>query len=107
MYVYYYRTYEKAVSGGGERELGSPKLSDDAIGSGRGPTGLHVLFILGGPSRNEQSGGRVGMTENRGQETGHILFIQAEQSNNDHCLLISQLCRLICYLLAFACQLLM
>ena len=28
MYVYYYRTYEKAVSGGGEREKGGHVLRD-------------------------------------------------------------------------------
>jgi len=30
MYVYYYRTYEKAVSGGGEREKGGHVLRDRA-----------------------------------------------------------------------------
>ena len=42
MYVYYYRTYEKAVSGGGEREKGGHVLRD--------PTsrGLYVISPLKG-----------------------------------------------------------
>ena len=52
MYVYYYRTYEKAVSGGGEREKGGHVLRD--------PTSRGLYVRVWPPHTSERRGGGGG-----------------------------------------------
>ena len=52
MYVYYYRTYEKAVSGGGEREKGGHVLRDT--------TSLGLYVRVWPPHTSERRGGGGG-----------------------------------------------
>ena len=75
MYVYYYRTYEKAVSGGGERELekGGHVLRDTTS------RGLYVRFWP--PHTSERRGGLFGLWRVRFPpvlvRTGRRLPVQA------------------------------
>ena len=57
MYVYYCRTYEKAVSGGGEREKGGHVLRDT---TSRGLLRRSSLATCGPPHTSERRGGGGG-----------------------------------------------
>ena len=67
MYVYYYRTYEKAVSGGGEREKGGHVLRDTTS------RGLYVRFWP--PHTSERRGGGGGCEQEGWQDFGVFAFL--------------------------------
>ena len=62
MYVYYYRTYEKAVSGGGEREEGGHVLRDTTS------RGLFVRVTVRPPHTSERRGGGEVVSKEVGEE---------------------------------------
>ena len=61
MYVYYYRTYEKAVSGGGEREKGGHVLRD---------TTSRGLYVRVWPPHTSERRGGGGGCEQEGWQGG-------------------------------------
>ena len=61
MYVYYYRTYEKAVSGGGEREKGGHVLRD---------TTCRGLYVRVWPPHTSERRGGGGGCEQEGWQGG-------------------------------------
>ena len=61
MYVYYYRTYEKAVSGGGEREKGEHVLRD---------TTSRGLYVRVWPPHTSERRGGGGGCEQEGWQGG-------------------------------------
>jgi hypothetical protein len=61
MYVYYYRTYEKAVSGGGEREKGGHVLRD---------TTSRGLYVRVWPPHTRERRGGGGGCEQEGWQGG-------------------------------------
>ena len=76
MYVYYYRTYEKAVSGGGEREKGGHVLRDkeeyeDTTGMAQRSMRTRQECHAPGLARETQREGRGGgEEEGRGEGFG-------------------------------------
>ena len=63
MYVYYYRTYEKAVSGGGEREKGGHVLRD---------TTSRGLYVRVWPPHTSERRGGGGGCEQEGWQGGEV-----------------------------------
>ena len=61
VYVYYYRTYEKAVSGGGEREKGGHVLRD--------PTSRGLYVRVWPPHTSERRGGGGGCEQGSSSST--------------------------------------
>ena len=65
MYVYYYRTYEKAVSGGGEREKGGHVLRD---------TTSRGLYVRVWPPHTSERRGGGGGCEQEGRRSSGFFF---------------------------------